>query len=127
MTSTNHIKDGCPVCIVRALTEGEPNQWFPSEPATVQGVVLKIGSQSAARNVSAILGVLDLPYVDLWLGGVQRVRLIGYGSLGRDLDRLAPTVGDTLTVAYTGQGTIPSGKFAGRAYRAHTVEIMRGH
>lgn len=130
MTTTNHDHTGretCPVCVVRALTEGEPKVWFPSEPASVKGVVLRTGDTPAALNVSAILGTSNLPYVDLWLGGMDRVRLIGFGSLGRELDRLKPTVGDTLTVAYTGQGTIQRGKFAGRAYRAHTVEITRGH
>jgi len=124
MTSTNHIKDGCPVCIVRALTEGEPKVWFPSEPATVKGVVLWVGT---IPNRFAVLAVDTLPVVDLWLSGTDRVRLVGYGSLGRDLERLAPTVGDTLTVQYTGQATISSGRYAGRAYRKYETEIMRGH
>lgn len=68
-----------------------------------------------------------IPYVDLWLGGTDRVRIVGYGSLGRDLDRIKPTTGDTLTVDYVGQGTIKSGRFQGRAYRKYTVEITRGH
>jgi hypothetical protein len=127
MTTTNHDHTGretCPVCVVRALTEGEPKVWFPSEPATVKGVALWVGT---IPSRFAMLAADTLPVVDLWLGGLDRVRVVGYGSLGRELDRLAPTVGDTLTVAYTGQGTIQNGKYAGRAYRAHTVEITRGH
>lgn len=127
MTTTNHDHTGretCPVCVVRALTEGEPKTWWPFEPASVKGVILQFG-----RTVSQFTAYVGetIPYADLWLGGLDRVRVVGYGSLGRDLDRLKPTVGDTLTVTYTGQGTIERGKYAGRAYRAHTVEIERGH
>ena len=126
MTTTNHDHTGrltCPVCVVRALTEGDPQVWWPSEPAGVRGVVLR-----ADRTTSQfVVWPETVPFVDLWLSGTERVRVVGYGSLGRELDRLKPTVGDTITVKYTGQGTIQSGKYQGRAYRAHTVEIQRGH
>lgn len=122
---TGHEPDGCPVCIVRALTEGEPKPWFPSEPASVKGVVIKVGT--TPNHYSVIQGD-TFPFVDLWLGGTDRVRIAGLGATLRTaLERAAPTVGDTLTVAYTGQGTIDRGKFVGRAYRMHTVEITRGH
>jgi hypothetical protein len=124
MTTTNHEPDGCPVCIVRALTEGEPKTWWPNQPASVRGVVLQIGRTTSQFTTSA---GETIPYADLWLDGLDRVRIVGYGHVGRELDRLKPTVGDTLTVAYTGQGTIDSGKYAGRAYRRHTVELQRGH
>lgn len=127
MTTTNHDHTGpeCPVCLVRALTEGEPNPWFPSEPASVKGVVIKIGT--TPNRYSMVAGD-TFPYVDLWLGGTDRVRISGIGATFRTaLERAAPTVGDTLTVAYTGQGTIDRGKHAGRAFRMHTVEITRGH
>lgn len=127
MTTTNHDHTGrltCPVCIVRSLTEGEPQTWFPSEPASVKGVILWVGT---IPTPFAMLATDTLPVVDLWLGGMDRVRIVGYGNLGRELNRMAPTVGDTLTVTYTGHGTIARGKYAGRAYRAHTVEITRGH
>lgn len=124
-TTTNHESDGCPVCIVRALTEGEPKAWWPTEPASVKGVVLQYGRTTT--RFSTYIGDGTIPYVDLWLGGTDRVRIPGYGSAGRELDRLEPTVGDTLTVAYTGVGTIDRGKYAGRAYRMHTIEITRGH
>jgi len=124
--ATGHEPDGCPACIVRALTEGESKTWFPSEPASVKGVVLWVGTTPTPMAMG-MLAVDTLPVVDLWLGGTDRIRIVGYGSVGRDLYRLAPTVGDTLTVAYTGQGTIEGGKYAGRAYRNYTVEIVRGH
>lgn len=124
MTGAGHATDGCLMCAVRALTEGEPEVWRPSEPASVKGVVLWVGT---VPNRYAVMAGDTFPVVDLWLGGLDRVRVIGHGSLGRELDRLAPTVGDTLTVAYTGHGTIEGGKYAGGAYRAHTVEITRGH
>lgn len=124
----NHDHTGqatCPVCIVRVLTEGEPTTWWPNEPASVKGVVLKIGT--VPNRFSMIAGD-TLPYVDLWLGGTDRVRISAIGTmLGEAMRRAAPTVGDMLTVTYTGQGTIERGKYAGRAYRAHTVEITRGH
>jgi hypothetical protein len=124
MTTTKHKPDGCPVCIVRALTEGQPKPWWPSEPASVKGVVLWVGS---VPSPYAVLARETIPTVDLWIGGTDRIRIVGYGSVGREFDRLKPTVGDTLTVTYTGQGTIDSGKYAGRAYRRHTVELQRGH
>lgn len=123
--ASGHEPDGCPVCIVRALTEGEPREWWPNEPATVKGVVLWTGT---VPSRFAMLGSDVVPVVDLWLGGTDRVRVVAYGAtLGEAIRRAAPTVGDTLTVAYTGRGTIQSGKFMGRAYRMHTVEIQRGH
>lgn len=125
MTTTTHKPDKCPVCIVRALTEGEPRPWWPSEPATVEGVVLKVGT--VPNHLGTIVRADTFPFVDLWLGGTDRVRIVGYGSVGREFDRLKPTVGDTLTVQYVGQGTIDSGKYAGRAYRKHDVQIQRGH
>lgn len=112
------------MCIVRALTEGEPRHWWPSEPASVKGVVLWAGTVPSPYTV---LASDTLPVVDLWLGGTDRIRIVGYGSVGREFDRLKPTTGDTLTVTYTGRGTIDSGKYAGRAYRMHTVELQRGH
>ena len=128
MTTTNHDHTGrldCPVCVVRALTEGTPNPWFPSEPASVKGVVLWSGS---VPRPYAMLATDTIPVVDLWLGGTDRVRISGVGATLRTaLERAAPQIGDTLTVTYTGQGTIDRGKHAGRAYRMHTVEIERGH
>jgi hypothetical protein len=123
--TAGHKPDGCPVCIVRALTEGEPRPWFPSEPASVKGVVIKVGLMK--NPYSMVMGD-TLAFVDLWLAGTDRVRIISIGARMRNaIERAAPTVGDTLTVAYTGQGTIDSGKYRGRAYRMHTVEIQRGH
>jgi hypothetical protein len=127
MTTTNHCQepDSCPVCITRALTEGEPLLWWPNEPATVKGVVLKVGT---VPNRYPMIAGETIPYVDLWLGGTDRVRISALGLMFRNqLERAAPTVGDTLTVAYTGQGTIDGGKYRGQAYRMHTVEIQRGH
>lgn len=128
MTTTNHDHAGrvdCPVCLVRALTEGEPKVWWPNEPASVKGVVLWSGS---VPSPYAMLATDTIPVVDLWLGGTDRVRISGVGAmLGEAIKKAAPTVGDTLTVTYIGQGTIERGKMAGRAYRMHTVEIERGH
>lgn len=115
----------CLLCTVRTLTEGEPTIWHPSEPASVKGVVLKTGHK--VTNFSILLDQA-VPYVDLWLGGTDRVRVMGYGGTLRNLFMdTNPQVGDTVTVAYTGQGTIERGKFAGKPYRMHTVEVERGH
>lgn len=127
MTTTNHDHTGrvdCPVCVVRALTEGEPTVWWPNEPASVKGVVLQIGRTTS--QFTTYVGE-TIPYVDIWLGGLDRVRIVGYGHVGRELDRVKPVTGDTLTVTYTGVGTIERGKFAGRPFRKYTVEITRGH
>lgn len=125
MTTTNHEPDGCILCAVRALTEGEPKTWWPNEPASVKGVVLKTGKVPSAFATTYDGEVL---FVDLWLGGTERVRIMAYGAiLGGALTKAAPTVGDTVTVAYEGQGTIESGKYKGRAFRKHTVSVERGH
>jgi hypothetical protein len=127
MTTTNHDHAGptCPVCLVRALTEGEPKLWWPSEPASVKGVVLV---QGRVRDRFSLDTDGKVPFVDLWLGGMDRVRIRAYGfTLANALTQAAPTVGDTLTVNYEGQGTIERGKAAGRPFRKHSVEIERGH
>lgn len=119
-----HAPDGCLVCTVRALTEGTPQNWFPSEPASVKGVVLQVGT-----FLSAFAWTPDdrIPYAHLWIGGTDRVRIEGYGSLGREIVHWDPAVGDTMIVDYTGLGTIERGRFAGRPYRMHTVKVERGH
>jgi hypothetical protein len=126
MTTTNepHTPDGCLMCAVRALTEGEPTTWWPNEPASVKGVVLKIG-RTPSRFAFAGETV---QFVDLWLGGTTRVRVVAYGvTLDTALTKAAPTVGDTLTVDYVGQFTIESGKHRGKPFRKHTVTVERGH
>jgi hypothetical protein len=126
MTTTNetHAPDGCLMCAVRALTEGEPRTWWPDEPASVHGVVLRQGSVPSQFSIYGG----EVPFVDLWLGGTERVRVMAYGAmLGAALARAEIQVGDTLTVAYEGQGFIERGKHAGRQFRKHTVNVMRGH
>lgn len=112
------------MCAVRALTEGEPRTWWPDEPAEVTGVVLRQGSVPSQFSIYGG----EVAFVDLWLGGTERVRVMAYGAmLSGALFRAAPEVGDTLTVAYEGKGRIERGKHAGREFRKHTVSVTRGH
>lgn len=113
------------MCLVRALTEGEPKTWWPNEPASVKGVVLV---QGRVRDRFALDTDGKVSFVDLWLGGMNRVRILTYGfTLSEAMAKASPQVGDTLTVHYEGQGTIERGKYAGRPFRKHLVEIERGH
>jgi hypothetical protein len=123
-TTEQHTPDGCLMCAVRALTEGEPKAWWPNEPASVKGVVLKRGEVPSQFSIYGG----TVPFVDLWLGGTERVRVMAYGAiLGGAIQKADPAVGDTLTVVYEGQGTIEHGKHAGKPFRRHSVTVERGH
>lgn len=116
-----HVPDGCLLCAVRALTEGTPEIWNPGEPATVTGVVLRQGHLPSTFQTS-------VPFVHLWVEGLRRVRIMGYGlTLGTALEGAALQIGDTLTVEYLGYRTIERGKWAGRPYRHHEISVKRGH
>ena len=114
------------MCAVRALTEGEPRIWWPEEPpASVQGIVLRMGEVPSqfAMYASDTVG-----FVDLWLGDMERVRVMAYGAtLASALAKAAPTVGDALTVRFTGWGEIERGKHAGRKFRKFEIDVKRGH
>jgi hypothetical protein len=123
MTTTIHIEDGCLLCAVRALTEGEPRTWWPEETgASVQGIVLRLGTVP-----QPILG-RPVPFVDLWLGGTDRVRVVCLGAhLERQIEMASPQVGDALTVIYEGKHDITSGKHRGLQYRKFAATVKRGH
>lgn len=123
MTTETHTPDGCLMCAVRALTEGEPKTWWPEEtPASVQGVVLRLGTVA-----QPFLGRL-VPYADLWLGGTDRVRVTAMGAhLESQFTAAAPQVGDVMTVIYEGKHNITGGKYDGRQYRRFAVTVTRGH
>jgi hypothetical protein len=123
-TTDQHTPDGCLMCAVRALTEGEPRTWWPGEPASVEGVVLQYGKTTSQF---APMGE-TIPYVDLWLGHMDRIRIKAYSATLRTaLTKAAPQVGDTLTVTFEGHREITSGKLRGQKYRHHTVTVERGH
>lgn len=124
MTTTTHEPDGCLMCAVRALTEGDAPVWWPGEPgASVTGVVVRMGQLPAEA-----FSPEPIPFVDLWLGHLDRVRIKAYGStIRRALEAAAPQVGDTLTVTFEGHREIPAGRQRGQKYRHHTVTITRGH
>jgi hypothetical protein len=120
----DHALDGCLMCAVRTLTEGEPKTWNPDEPASVKGVVIGIGTFASQYT----LWDNPIPFVDLWLGGLNRVRIEAYGTTLRNaIEKADVKVGDTLTAEYLGFGDILTGKYAGKTYRKYTVGVERGH
>jgi hypothetical protein len=127
-TATAHDWDGCLICAVRALTEGKPREWtyrtvdeMTDEPE-VTGVILRMG------HVPSQFSTQPVPFVDLWIGGVERVRITQYGSsLANAIKATEPQIGDTLTVRFEGEREVESGKFKGLAYKAYSATIQRGH
>jgi hypothetical protein len=115
----------CLMCAVRALTEGDPAVRWPTDDSmaeTVSGVVLRQG------EVSTNLG--QFPFVDLWLGRSNRVRVMAYNdSLRHALSGAAAQVGDRLTIRFDGEQIIdrPGRPLHGRPYKTYTVEVQRGH
>lgn len=125
-TEQVHDWDGCLVCAVRALTMGTPKNWGLGKDnlevgASVTGVVMRRGEQPSHFESR-------VPYVDLWLGGVERVRVAGHGtSLRTALECAEAEVGDTLTVRYEGEVEILSGRMKGSLLRKFSAEVRRGH
>lgn len=123
MTTEQHDHEAnCLMCAVRALTEGNPAViWRPTtEGATIGGVVLRQG------EVDGIVG--PTPFVDLWTGGTGRVRVLAYsGTLRHALAGAAPQIGDRLQIWFDGERELTSGRFAGKPYKAFSVNVQRGH
>lgn len=119
--------DGCLMCAVRALTEGDPAAtWTPTtEGATISGVVLRMGT---IFSEFAAIGGGQIPFVDLWTGGTGRVRIKAYSaSLRHAIDGVAPQIGDRLAVWFDGEAVIESGRFEGRPYKRFSANVQRGH
>jgi hypothetical protein len=122
-----HHEDDCLMCAVRALTEGRAKEWNPEEPAEVTGVILHRGTQPTHFSGSA-------PFVELWLGGRERVRVTGHAMvLGSLIEGAELQVGDTVTIRYTGKKEAkltPSQARTGKAantYKTYDLEVRRGH
>lgn len=115
----------CLLCAVRTLTEGDPKMWSWENPGdAVTGVILKTGLTSMPYSMTGE----TIPYVDLWLGRGERIRVVAYAAhLGNQIRGADGKVGDTLTVQYTGEDILQKGKFAGRPYKTFQVTIQRGH
>lgn len=124
-TTPDHETD-CLMCAVRALTEGDPAATWgqtPMEPgATISGVVLRQGEKAMAFGKT--------PFVDLWMGGTGRVRVMPFGAaFAHALAGAAAQVGDRVTVRFDGEQIIdrPGRPMHGRPYKTYTVEVQRGH
>lgn len=122
-----HHEDDCLMCAVRALTEGRAKEWATEEPSEVTGVVLRQGTQPTHFSGSA-------PYIELWLGGRDRVRVTGHAMILSSLIEGAEIqVGDTVTVRYIGKRETkqtPSQARTGKApnqYKMFELEVHRGH
>lgn len=113
----------CLMCAVRALTEGDPaTTWRPELAGeSITGVVLRMGE--------LVTDFGRARFVDLWLGGQSRVRVVAASAtLRHALDGVAPQIGDRLSVWYDGRRIAPAGtKMAGREYRSFTANVQRGH
>ena len=109
------------MCAVRALTEGVPATWtFENAGDTTSGVVLKKG------NVATDFG--PVPFVDLWLGGSQRIRVMAWGSqLRHAIDGAEPQIGDRLQVWFDGEQELTKGPMAGRIIKRFSANVQRGH
>ena len=124
--TTAHDWDGCLMCAVRALTEGRPREWSTTkdlEPGTtITGVVVKNGEQPSYWSDGRA------PFLDLWLGGVERVRVAGHSLQLRDaLEAIDAQIGDTVTVTFGGSVEITTGRLAGQMMKTFTASVERGH
>jgi hypothetical protein len=120
-----HHEDDCLMCAVRALTQGRAKEWTPEEPAEVTGVVLRQGTQPNRFSST------PSPFIELWTGGRDRVRVVGYSAmLGSLIEGAELQVGDTATVRYVGKREVSmrgrNGPVTGE-YRAFELEVQRGH
>jgi hypothetical protein len=123
-TIEGHHEDGCLMCAVRALTEGRAKEWVPEEPAEVTGVVLRQGTQPSHFSSSG-----PVPFIELWLGGTERVRVTGHSSMLNSMITGAELqVGDTATIRYLGK-TAKLQMRTGKTfdYKVYEVEVQRGH
>jgi hypothetical protein len=123
-TIEGHHEDGSVLCAVRALTEGRAKEWVPEEPAEVTGVVLRQGTQPSRFSISG-----PVPFIELWLGGTERTRVTGHGSMLSSLIVGAELqVGDTVTVRYLGK-RVTEQRATGKTfnYKVYEVEVQRGH
>lgn len=124
MTEQHNHETNCLMCAVRALTEGKPSViWAPTVTgATISGVVLRQG------EVSTYLG--PVPFVDLWQGGTDRVRVMAYSAQIRaKLTDAEVQIGDRLQVRFDGEHPIERGPLAGKTlmYKTFSVNVQRGH
>lgn len=125
MMIETHDWDGCLMCAVRALTEGRAKDWSmdPERKVgdTITGVVLRQGQQPSHFEA-------QVPYVELWLGGAERVRVAGHGMVLREALLAAEIqVGDTVTVTFEKVAEIQKGPRAGTTYKVYEVTVQRGH
>ncbi len=125
-TIEGHHEDDCLMCAVRALTEGRAKEWIPEEPAEVTGVVLRQGTQPSAYGAK--------PFIEIWTGGRDRVRITAYSQMLESLfDGAELQVGDTVTIRYIGKREAkitPSQERTGKAanqYKVFDLDVHRGH
>lgn len=125
-TTTYAHHDNCLMCVVRALTEGEPAvKWRGANPGDeITGVVLKIGSEPHQFGRDG-----RMLFMDLWLGGPGRARIwAGPATLENAITTSEPIVGDRVTVRYVRDGVVRSrGPFHGKPFRIYEVDVKRGH
>lgn len=121
-----HTADGCLMCAVRELTEGTPQAWVPdTDGQQISGTVLKVGT---VEHPFGGYGQERAPFVDLWLGGTDRIRVIGYSAmLGKALLDTQAQVGDRMSVIYVGKDVVSGGRRAGKPYSVFTATVTRGH
>lgn len=123
MTETKHNHEtDCLMCAVRALTEGDPAAtWSPTEAGqTISGVVLRMGTLTTDFGL--------IPFVDLWQGGTDRVRVKAYnGTLRHALDGAAAQIGDRLQIWFDGVKVIQNGRRVGQKRWEFSANVQRGH
>lgn len=124
-----HDWDGCLMCAVRALTEGRPQTWGlrakgeadPTPGSSVSGVVMRMGEQASHFESK-------VPYVDLWLGGIERVRVAGHSiSLREAIISAELQVGDSVTFTYEGEVQFQPKNGGPSSFRKFSATVERGH
>jgi len=122
---TDMTAHGCLICAVRTLTEGRPREWSTTKDldpgTTITGVVIKTGDQPSHFEA-------QVPFLDLWLGGLERIRVAGHSlQLRNSIEALEAKIGDTVTVTFGGSVEIKTGRMAGQMMKTFTATVERGH
>lgn len=119
--------DGCLMCVVRQMTEGTPELIWPSAEINpgdeVTGVVLRVGTKPSPWGFGE-----DVPFVDLWTWGKDRVRVMCYPlSLRQGVEFSNFKIGDTAMIRFDGMEEVKRWQFKGRMQKIFTVAVTRGH
>src|SRR5262249_32264362 len=109
-----------------SVVEDDSEGWVPKEKGEyVMGVVLKTGEIKSDFSDDGDPNGL-CPTVTVTTKTGDKFRVIGYAAvLKRELREKQPMPGDGIIIKYFGEGTLKTGKFAGRKFRNFGVVVRR--